>query len=258
MNSQKSLIDSLVEQYQTALKKRNLKLCKITNKTNLNEQTKQIVNLSMNKNNKNYLDEFNCEKNREKKSLCYKEWNCHAILCSVSKILLKTLLIRHLICKNNLGLPCEIWEIICDFIENEINFFIPAYIKFDNDINIHLDNNKIFNLRNKFVDHYNCIRNWISIKNLKFVNTGDIIIRKHYKNYSKYYFLSVIVNIYVEYGLITVIEDNERYNHHVFFRNMLNHKLYLTKSMIIKIFNFHEFLFFDENRRNKVYIYKYI
>ena len=242
-----SLITSLVNKYQTTLKERNLELHKISKETGLKEivpnyvcdddsDWKNIDYILKNKHDKKFLEQFNC-----KKSGCYhKEWKCHDITCSVSKILLKTNLVRNLICMNNLGLPNEIWEIICDFIENEIKFFIPAFIEFDNDIEIFLQKAYCFNLSEKFIEGYECVKNPKGI--LEYINVGDIAIAGCCRSDC---FFSIIVDIDIEHGLVTTIEKLDQNDRYLRFgkSGIIENTLYLKGRTQTRTFDFHDFLF---------------
>ena len=258
MNIQQYLIGLLVERYQRALEDRNIEADKIKNKNSLYDidmdmdgelfnDFEGINGLLNNKYDKNYLEYFNCD--GEKITYCHEKWNCHTIPCAVSRILLKTLLIKHLICKNNLGLPNEIWEIICDLIEDDIKYYVPAFIDFDYDIDVYLNKEKCINLKDKFINGHNLIRNPIKI--LKYINVGDIII-DGYLNWSCYF--SIIVNIDVNHGLITVINDNFDNNHCLCNGEYV---LDLKGPRYAKIFYFYDFLFMSSIQTDtQVFIYK--
>lgn len=221
------------------------------------KESNKISEMLKNKHNKNYLNKFNCK--GKKNTYCCVNWDRHTVLCSVSKILLKTFLIRHLISKNNLGLPNEIWEMICNFVENDVKFYVPVFIEFNNDINMHFGNReRCINLGEILKNDYDLVMN--SIKFLKYVNLGDIIVKGRNRHS---YCLSIIVNIDVKFGLITVINENNMCNHYFTFRKskIINTSDDTTtfdfkKPISSRTFYFYELFMNTVGSNVKVYIFK--
>ena len=220
-NKKRSSIKSLIEKYRKYQNERNIELHKISKKNNLMDiiikgstddsfidQCKNIDYMLKNKNWPSYLCKFNCNKGG---LLCNKKWNYHDNNCQVSKILLTTCFIRHLICKNNLSLPNEIWEIICDYIESDIKIYIPGYFNCEDKIKICLKQEKCFNLRKIHIKKNDCKIDPINI--LKYINIGDIIIRGC-SSYNGCYF-SIILDIDVKNKLITLINDSNMEIHYI-------------------------------------------
>ena len=273
-NKKKSLIKSLIEKYRKRRNERNIQLHKISEKDNLMKiitgeftyipnydsdtiinQCEIIGNMLICKNDEIFLNKYHCDKN---KTNCNKKWNYHDNCCCVSEILLTTCFIRRLVQKNNLGLPREIWELICNFIENNIQFYIPNYFNFGNNIEIYLNKEKCFKLKEIFMknEEYssNCKIDPINV--LKFINLGDIII---YGCNRLGFFFSIILDIDVKNKLITLIDDtnmNERSlrienSKKKIYRKISSYRYYLppyniiidlSEATITKIMNLHDFV----------------
>lgn len=190
---------------------------------------------------------------------CYNEWKYYSHLYYISEILQKTRLVRSLICKNDFGLPRELWEmILCDYIERDICLFLPIFIKNCDQIVLKLHNTLCFNIKKYFVKNYECIVDPINI--MKFINIGDIVIADCYKEC----FFSVVVDVNVEYKIITLIESfNTNFFLNVFDISDNFVKIDCIKNVVLefeifsftRILNFHEFLFMIANKFNyKTYV----
>lgn len=236
-------------------------------KINIFEIYKDIINLLRNKHDKEYLVNFLHKKDNN----C--DWNYHTNAYYIAEILLVSYEGRLIMGQNNLGLPNEIWGIIYDYIENDINFLIPRSINPNCTIEIFLNNTKCFFLTKIFTKKGKCIIDPDQITN--FINVGDIIIYYVYSHTDNHVIslmtrFSIIVDIDKKTKLITLISDSNtvlqkiswRHRREKYYRNVTYTKnrllkLHFNKPNISEIFNYHDLIFTNgEKSRTRAFVHK--
>jgi hypothetical protein len=128
----------------------------------------------------------------------------------VAKLLLSLTIIKLCINRDRLTLPLEVWGKICDHIENDIEYFMPKYVKIDKPFTLELyNNNKSFFL-NDFVKKTD------PVELLKYIKVGDFLLRK---NSDTKFGMSceflIVIDINKEYNIIKFIVESSSHSMHI-------------------------------------------
>lgn len=222
--------------------------------TNWCQKTEQLLK---NKYDINYLNQV-CH---EEMKINNNKWNYFSNHYHISEILQKTLLIRTFICENNFGLPVELWDIICNYIERDIYFYVPKCVVFNTKILLHLNTFLCFDLCTIFKNNNgDCHIDPVNI--LKYINVNDFIARG---SKLKGYDFSVIIDIDIQHKLITILTYSCSRHYPTINREELYKRnntwieveFNFKNDSITKLLNFYDFLFmYGISCNDEVYLHK--
>jgi hypothetical protein len=119
----------------------------------------------------------------------------------VAKLLLNLTIINLCFRRNTIGLLSELWNKICGYIENDIQYFIPTHIKIDHIELTFANKNKSFSLTEFFKTN---LRTMDPIELLKHINVGDFLLQQFYGDMYTFF---IVYDINKEYHIIKLIEE---------------------------------------------------
>lgn len=171
-------------------------------------------------------------------NLAKKYENCQFYAIPI-KLRINYLMVQLCCRRDNLTLPIEMWNIICEYIRKDIKYFCPKECIMPDDLVIRIDHNidTGFNLTKYFINKYDVVPRDIN-EIEKYIKIG-LVYCQGCRGFG--YLFYIIVDINFEYKVISFIEEYDD-NGHNFLSNDIITVIDFQKRNYIRMITYNNFI----------------